>query len=121
MTSLGIVGDDPRPLFQIDPDANIELIGEECSALLLDSDPRICQHEGHLMKRLTFDGRPYLKRLKIIHVRMEISTVARFEKWDGRRNRYFATDPPASVAAVVLKMFHYFPEYKEPEESGGAA
>jgi hypothetical protein len=119
MTSLGIVGDDPRPLFQIDPDADITAIGDECSGLLLDSEPRLCQHEGRLMKRLTLEGRPYLKQLKIIHVRMEISTIARFEKWDARRKRYFTTDPPAAIAAVILKSWMYFPEYKEPEAPGG--
>jgi hypothetical protein len=103
---------DRRPLFQIDPDADLTAIGEECSGLLLDSDPRIRQHEGRLIKLLTLEGRPYLKRLKIIHVRREISTVARFEKWDARREKYLATDPPASVAAVVLKSWPYFPKYK---------
>jgi hypothetical protein len=111
---------DPRQLFQINPGSDLDLIGEECAALLLDApDMKLCQHKNRLMQRITLDGVPYLKVLKIIHIRLLLSRLARFEKWNAKRERYEVIDPPASIASVILKFYHYYPEYKEPE--GGAA
>jgi hypothetical protein len=107
---------DDRQLFQLDPDTDLDLIGEECSAILLDaSELKLCQFKNRMMQRITLDGYPYLKPMKIVHIQLMLSTLVRFEKWDARRERYYAIDVPAKIASTALKMFYYFPEYKEPE------
>jgi len=108
---------DQRQLFQLDPNTDLDPVAEECSGILLDNldELKLCQHKNRMMQRITLDGRPYLKPMKIIHIKMLLSRLARFEKWDARRERYYAVDVPAKVASGVLKLFYYFPKYVEPE------
>jgi hypothetical protein len=108
---------DDRQLFQIDPNTDLDPIADECSGILLDNiaQLKLCQHKNRMMQRITLDGYPYLKPMKIIHIRLMLSALVRFEKWDARRERYYAIDVPAKVASIILKYYYYYPKYVEPE------
>jgi hypothetical protein len=114
MTVLPFPERDDRQLFQIDADTDLGPIADECSGILFDNiaELKLCQFKNRMMQRITLDGHPYLKPMKVVHIRLMLSMLVRFEKWDARR--YYAIDVPAKVASIILKYYYYYPKYVEP-------
>jgi hypothetical protein len=102
-----------RPLFQIPGD--LPKVADQVTALLIAADLQIYQRKGRLARRIIDDdgGAAWLP-MQIIHMRLQLSEVARFEKYDGRSESYVSVDPPAKIASIILKEYQgAFPEYRE--------